>query len=255
MSERLRVMTYNVHGCVGVDRRLDPARIAAVIGRHAPDVVALQELDVGRARSRGADQPRDLAERLGYGVHYTSARDCESGTYGNAILTRHPFEVRSEGLLPVRRGEIRAVQWLRIQLPNETLDVLNTHLGLERRERDLQVATLLSADWLAHVARADALVICGDFNSGPRSAVYRRLTADHLDVQTISRRARGTWPSVFPLVRLDHILTSGRARPTACVVPNDALTRVASDHLPVVADLELAPRRAGNTDETHPDPP
>lgn len=254
MTDVLRVMTYNVHGCVGTDRRHDPARIAEVIATYAPDVVALQELDVGRARSHGLDQPRFLAERLGYGFHFTAARACESGTYGNAILTRHPFEVRSEGLLPVRRGEVRAVQWVRVRLRHETVDVINTHLGLDRRERELQVATLLSAEWLSHVERSDAVVICGDLNAGPGSPVYKRLTAEHHDVQAV-RRPSGTWPSFFPLLRLDHILTSARARPRSCTVPKNARTRVASDHLPIVADLELAPRADRRTDETLPRSP
>jgi endonuclease/exonuclease/phosphatase family metal-dependent hydrolase len=249
MRDVLRAMTYNVHGCVGTDGVLDPNRIARVIAMHSPDIVALQELDVGRRRSGAIDQPRYLAEALAYGYHFTAARNCEGGTYGNAVLTRHPFEVRSEGLLPVRTGEVRSVQWLRIETPIETIDVLNTHLGLDRRERDLQVATILSAEWLAHVERSDAVVVCGDFNAGPRSRVYRRLTEDLTDAQSARKKPTGTWPSRFPLVRLDHILSSGRAKATRCIVPRDALTRVASDHLPVVVDLELTPRPRESKDE------
>ena len=74
---------------------------------------------------RGVDQPRAIAARLGLRYWFTSARSCEGGSYGNAVLTRHPFAVRSEGLLPVRRGEVRSVQWLRITTPLGDIDLLN----------------------------------------------------------------------------------------------------------------------------------
>lgn len=246
----LRAMTYNVHGCVGTDGVLDEHRVARVIERYAPDVVALQELDVGRRRSLGRDQPRVLAERLGYGVHFTAARRCEGGTYGNAILTRFPFEVRSEGLLPVRRGEVRSVQWVRLATPATKVDVLNTHLGLDRRERELQVDTLVSAEWLAHVERAGAVIVCGDFNAGPRSRVYERLVRDLVDAQSSRRKPLATWPSRFPVVRLDHVLSTPSARARACFVPRDALVRAASDHLPIVVDFDIDVAVRPKQDET-----
>ena len=90
MTRVVRLMTYNVHGCVGVDKRLDVGRIAAVIAQNRPDIVALQELDVGRARSGRVDQAHEIAGRLGMRVHFNCAFRVEEEQYGDAILTPLP---------------------------------------------------------------------------------------------------------------------------------------------------------------------
>jgi len=109
-------MTYNVHSCVGTDGKLDPSRIAEVIARSSADIVALQELDVGQKRTDGLHQPEWLAERLSMFVHFTAARRCDEGHYGNAILSRHPLSVMSKGNLARRSGEQRAVQWVKVSI-------------------------------------------------------------------------------------------------------------------------------------------
>ena len=91
MTRPVRLMTYNVHGCVGVDRRLDVGRIAAVIAQNRPDIVALQELDVGRARSGRVDQAHEIAGRLGMRVQFNCAFRVEEEQYGDAILTPCPI--------------------------------------------------------------------------------------------------------------------------------------------------------------------
>jgi endonuclease/exonuclease/phosphatase family metal-dependent hydrolase len=83
-----RLLTYNVHRCVGVDRRLDVGRIAAVIAEHEPDVVCLQELDVGRARTGMVDQAGAIAERLAMSFHFHAAMKVETEQYGDAIRAR-----------------------------------------------------------------------------------------------------------------------------------------------------------------------
>jgi endonuclease/exonuclease/phosphatase family metal-dependent hydrolase len=240
-NARLRLMTYNVHGCVGTDRQLDPVRIAEVIRSEDVDVVALQELDVERPRSLCMNQPAVIAAQLGYRLHFTSARDCAPGNYGNAVLSRWPFELRSEGLLPWARGEQRAVQWVRVTGPGGEFDLLNTHLDLNRREREGQVEALLSAEWLAHEDGLDAVVVCGDLNAGPNSKVCRRLR-EHLSDTRVARGwlAGRTFPSALPLLRLDHVLVSARFRVHRFRVASTPLSRKASDHLPIVVDLELA---------------
>ena len=92
---RLRVMTYNTHGGIGSDGQCRPERIAQVIGRFSPDVVALQEIDVGCGRSGRLDQARNIADLTGMSAHFTGARDEGGGRYGNAILTHHPYELQA----------------------------------------------------------------------------------------------------------------------------------------------------------------
>lgn len=233
-----RVMTYNAHSCVGTDGKLSPARIAEVIARADPDVVALQELDAGQSRSASVHQPAWLAEQLGMFVHFTPARCCNEGHYGNALLTRHPFSVLSEGGLRRRRDEERAVQWLKIRIGGSEVSVMNTHLSVHFRDRLLQIEQLLGAEWLANAESHVPLVICGDLNSSRFSPVYRRLQKDLVDAQRANgRRALPTWPSRLPLFRIDHLFTSPSLRVIRCEVRRDSLSMVASDHLPLLAEL------------------
>jgi len=233
-----RVMTYNAHSCVGTDGKLEPERIAEVIARAEPDLVALQELDVGQRRTLGLHQPDWLAERLGMLVHFTPARSCNEGHYGNAMLSRHPFSVVSEGNLRRRRDEARAVQWLRVRIEGLELSVMNTHLSIHFRERLLQIEQLLGAEWIAKAERNVPLVICGDLNSSRFSPVYRGLSRDLVDAPRANgARAAATWPSRLPLFRIDHLFTSRSIRVVRCEVRRDALSMVASDHLPLLADL------------------
>jgi len=233
-----RVMTYNVHSCVGTDGKLDPSRIAEVIARSSADVVALQELDVGQARTQGLHQPEWLAEQLQMFVHFTAARRCDEGHYGNAILSRHPFTVMSEGGLRRRTGEERAVQWLKVSIGELELNVMNTHLSIHFRERLLQIEQLLSAEWIAKSETHLPLVVCGDLNSGRFSPVYRGLHKGLVDAQrAYGARAVATWPSRLPLFRIDHLFTSKSIAVRRCEVRRDRLSMVASDHLPLLAEL------------------
>ena len=233
-----RVMTYNVHSCVGTDGKLDPSRIAEVIARSSADIVALQELDVGQKRTDGLHQPEWLAERLSMFVHFTAARRCDEGHYGNAILSRHPLSVMSEGNLARRSGEQRAVQWVKVSIGELEINVMNTHLSVQFRERLLQIQQLLGAEWIAKSEGHLPLVVCGDLNSSRFSPVYRGLRRDLVDAQRANgARAVATWPSRRPLFRIDHLFTSRSIAVLRCEVPRDRLTMLASDHLPLLAEL------------------
>jgi endonuclease/exonuclease/phosphatase family metal-dependent hydrolase len=234
-------MTYNVHGCIGVDRRLDPERVASVIESMAPDVVALQELYVEHTRSGGLDQAAWLAARLGMTFVFGAARDEGGGRYGNAVLSRHELRlVRAETLpQPLPLLERRAALRVAIETPWGELDLVNTHLGLKPIERTLQVQSLIG-DWLAHVDSTSLSVLCGDFNATPLSAAYRAVTELLRDAQRASRFRKMTWPSFAPILRLDHVFVSHALDVRRCLVPSGRATRMASDHLPVVADVTPA---------------
>lgn len=244
MGEALRVMTYNVHGCVGTDRRRDLTRIARVIASCGADIVALQELDVERGRSAGIDQPRALADALHMHVDFSSSRECDGGHYGNAVLSRFPLERVRVACLPSLsdRHESRSMQWARVQAPGGTLNILNTHLGLDGRERMLQVEALLDRDVVAAACESGATVLCGDFNAPPRSEVYRRLSESLRDAQAAFAprlRPAGTFPSLLPWLRIDHVFVSPTVRVQRWHVFASWQARLASDHLPIVVDLDV----------------
>jgi len=246
-ERRLRVMSYNVHGCVGMDGRLAPERVARVIARQAPDVVALQELDVGRSRSGRRDQAAVIAALLEMDHRFHAAIHVEEEAYGNAILTRLPVLAHREGLLPVPRGgfgiEPRGVLWITLELDGMAVQVLNTHFGLSPAARRVQVAELLSDRWLAHPDCRGSTILCGDLNASPRSAPVQRLRESLVDVREImtSGGRRPTFPARFPMFAIDHVLTRDVHAVDCVTVPKSALERLASDHLPLIVDLRLEP--------------
>jgi endonuclease/exonuclease/phosphatase family metal-dependent hydrolase len=175
---------------------------------------------------------------------FCSARECDGGHYGNAVLSRHALEVVAMACLPQRakRREQRAVQWVLVHAPGLSLNVLNTHLGLDGRERLLHAATILGREWV-HEARAlGPTVLCGDFNAGPRSAVYRQLTSELRDAQRLAPRGEPnrTFPSLLPLLRIDHVLVSPELSVQRCHVATGLRAKLASDHLPLIVELALA---------------
>lgn len=233
-------MTYNVHSFVGADGSYAPERVARVIEACQADLVALQEVDSGRSTDR-VPPWFWLAERLGMTCHFTLTRNSGHGHFGNALLSRHQFELMAEGPLPRRRDEARGVQWFKVATADWELHLMNTHFSVRLRERSLQLHSLMGAEWFVRAGLDLPLVICGDLNSSPWSLVYRRL-ADHLsDVQRWGGgRGRATWPSRLPMFRIDHMFVSKQVRVAAAEVPRNALTRSASDHLPLYADLAFS---------------
>lgn len=234
---RLRVLTYNIHGGLGTDRRLDLARIASVIAAGDPDIVALQEVDARRERSGGIDQAAWLGDQLRMEVRFGPTIERGPEAYGIATLTRLPIlETRKVGL-PWResnpRSEPRCALLTRLAwpVPQRSLDMVNTHLSVRFGERTGQVAKLVE-DLMTDEIDAP-IIVAGDFNCTPWSRPYRALRG-RLQCAASPR----SWPASLPVVPLDHILFSGPLRVVRSGVVRAAGTRTASDHAPVLAELE-----------------
>lgn len=243
-SETFRIMSYNVHSCVGMDGRLMPERIARVIAQYDPDIVALQELDVFRARTGMVDQAETIATLLRMTHHFHPALRLEEERYGDAILSRFPLQlVQAAGLPSVPGREPRGALWVRVEVGGVILQMLNTHLGLSHRERLMQVDALLGPEWLGDEDCVPPAVLCGDFNALPRSQVWKKLTARMRDAQLeLDRhRPRATWFGRMPLGRIDHVFISPGLEVVSIEVPRNRLAQVASDHLPVIVELRIVP--------------
>lgn len=242
-----RVVTYNTHGCAGTDGRVSPRRIARILAEQAPDIVALQEMDLGRRRSRAEDQATMIAHELGLHVVFCPTVTHGGEHYGHALLSRWPIQVAKRSLLPADRRswwkEPRAALWARVGIGSRIVNVVTTHLGLGANERWMQVQALLGPEWIGGMPKDEAVVICGDFNFMPGSRPYRLLAQRLRDVQSAhtGNRPLRTFTSLRPFTRLDHIFVSEHLSPTRVVVPRNHLTRFASDHLPLVTDLQLHP--------------
>lgn len=242
---QFRILSYNVHSCIGTDKRHSPERVANVIASLKPDIVALQEIDVGRARTGGVDQAHMLASQLGMHAFFNASTRVGPERYGDAILTALPIEIRRTGQLPGFHDrmhvEPRGALWASIEVGGYKVQVVNTHLGVWPHEQMLQLSALLGPEWLGHPDCQDPVVFVGDFNAPPGLAPYRHLAERFTDVQKEwgRRKAKPTFPGRMPTLRLDHIWLRGRAEIRNVEVVRTPLARVASDHLPLVVDLDI----------------
>lgn len=241
---QVRVMTYNVHACVGMDHRLDARRIARVIAQSHADVVALQELDVCRARSGFRDQAEEIARLLEMECHFHPAWQLEEERYGDAILSRVPMQLVRKGPLPSKsqNHEPRGAIWVELELEHDRkVQVLNTHLSIYPGERNMQAAEFAKT-WVRAAQERGTTIVCGDFNAQPSSPAYRSLAKLARDVQSYGARHKPapTFFSPRPLARIDHIFVSEDVTVERARVLDSRLARIASDHVPLLADLVVA---------------
>lgn len=232
----LRIASYNVHACVGRDGRRDAARVAAVVRELDADVIALQEVLSDEA-AEGPDQFGYLAGAVGLDAIEGPTLHAEGARYGNAILARLPLLDVARLDLSVSRRESRGAVAVDLAHGGLRLRVVATHLGLVRSERRRQVALLL--DWLDALPSPEppALwALAGDMNEWiPRAWTLRRLDGRFGRAPTVR-----SFPAARPLLRLDRIWVAPLGALRRLEAHRSARARVASDHLPVVADVELA---------------
>ncbi len=232
----LRIASYNVHECRGVDLRTDPGRIAEVIRSLDADIVSLQEVLSG-PDGAAASQLRYLAERTGMHVAVAgpTMRKAHS-PYGNALLSRFPITRVRLHDITLGRFEPRGIIDADIRVADRTVRVVSTHFGLRPMERKRQAERLLQ---ILPEHPADPLIVMGDMNGWvPGSPVMRRLQ-DRLGEPAVVR----TFPAPFPILPLDRIWVMGYRFDVEA--PPSRLARISSDHLPLVATVYLredAPR-------------
>jgi endonuclease/exonuclease/phosphatase family metal-dependent hydrolase len=244
---RLRIVTYNVHKCIGgLDRRYDPTRIVATVSHYQPDVVLLQEVDALAARSNNDRQVDLLGQHLGFRhrAYFGNVQLRGGGEYGNAILSRFPIlDARNIDLTvppKKRRGAIHAK--LRVRLPSghlRTVHVYALHLGLSGIERKIQLRRFLASAPFAALDPRTPIVLGGDFND-VWGTLGRKLLAP-VGFRGTSATAP-TFPAYAPVRALDAIYVRGGVRLVHADRSRLAVARYASDHLPLLAEVELHPR-------------
>jgi endonuclease/exonuclease/phosphatase family metal-dependent hydrolase len=232
----LRIATYNIHGCRGIDRRTRPERIARVLREVSADIVALQEV-VGPGL-HGGGHLEELGASLGMGSVMAPARQVRGHQFGNAVLSRFPMEHHAQHDLSWRNCWERNMQRVDINVSGRILHVYNVHLGtaiLERRHQARRVATIVSD---RHVAGPK--IVLGDFNEWTRGLTTMLLSAK---LKSVNLRdylpRRRTYPGLFPLLHLDHIYYAGELDIVGVELFRTRLSLVASDHLPLVADVRI----------------
>ena len=244
----MRLVSWNIHGGIGTDGRRDLGRIAALLEDFRCDVAALQEVGDPHRESREhevADHAAWLGRRLRWFVAYGPNLVQAGRPYGNAILSRFPISHAHNYDLSVPHREPRGCLRADLSLPGgASLHLFDLHLGLSGGERRRQAAMLLSADLLRDTALTAPMVVCGDFNMwSPVPGPILRLLRNALrDAAQEARARRATWPSSWPVLRLDRAYVDDGVRVLGCGVVNDPRTRAASDHLPLWVEIE--PRHA-----------
>ena len=219
-----------------MDRRRRPDRVAAVLREIDADIVSLQEV-VG-AGSSGVSHIEEIGTALGMGWVMASARNLRGHQFGNAILSRFPILHHVEHDLSWETCERRCLQRADIDVNGHTLHIYNVHLGtaiLERRHQAERLATIVSD---RHVGRAK--LVLGDFNEWMRGLTTALLSSrlKSVDLGNYLRRRR-TYPGFLPLLHLDHIYYAGRVEIIGIKLPRTRLSLVTSDHLPLVADVQV----------------
>lgn len=228
---QLTFASYNIHKAVGLDRRRDPERIMTVINELDADVVALQEADL-RFGSRAAVLPREVLDEHHWQVAPLSLRPGGMGWHGNALLVRRGITILDAESIALPSLEPRGAMRAHLELEGVEFSVAAMHLDLSGLIRRRQVATVCGA--MENTDRASVLL--GDLNEWSAGAGALRAFGDDWTVLTPGR----SFPSRRPLAALDRIVHSAHWEAGDCHVHHSALAAVASDHLPVRAQLTFS---------------
>ncbi len=231
----LRVATYNVHKCRGLDGRVSAARIASVLRDLNADVIALQEvLSV---------QGEAISDTLGMHCALGANRLHNGFAYGNALLSRWPIRSTHNYNLSVRGREERGC--LRADIPvngGTVLRIFNVHLGTSLLERREQGRRLLAPELLADAEPPAARIVMGDFNEWTTGLATRLLRShfESADIRLHLRRSQ-TYPGLLPFLHLDHIYYDPVLRLKKLFLQRTAKSLVASDHLPLAGEFDWTP--------------
>lgn len=234
----LRVVTYNIHRCRGMDRRVVPARAAAVLSSLDADIVGLQEVVGPAPHHVGHVAPIEAA--LGLDAAFATARQLRGHAFGNLVLSRFRVVHSEQFDLTWAAREPRILQRVILDVVGRKVQFLNVHLGTSLRERRVQ-ATLLS-DYIRQCQPTELpTVVVGDFNEwrpGPVGAALRQWFRDA--EESAGGRARRSYPGVLPVVHLDHVYHSPHFAARRVALVRTRATLIASDHLPLMVDLVLS---------------
>jgi endonuclease/exonuclease/phosphatase family metal-dependent hydrolase len=239
ITRQLKLLTYNIHSGIGRDGQCDLSRIQRILDEERAAIAALQEIE----RAPGADQVDQLSMGLPATASFCATRPAGEGSFGLAVLS--PLRVLNSETYDLSYGLAREPRYcLRTDLevaPGAVLHVFNCHLGLAARERRFQRERMLSDAVLLSQDLRHPVVLMGDFNDSPVSVVHASLRRHFQD----AFRATGKrWGPTFRVgiipLRLDCIYVNRAIRVLSCFVRKDPLARAASDHLPVVATVEIS---------------
>jgi endonuclease/exonuclease/phosphatase family metal-dependent hydrolase len=244
---RFTLLTYNIHKCIGgVDRRYDPGRIIDVIDYYRPGIVLLQEVDQHAKRSNGDRQVDVLGDLLGFRhrTYFPNVRVRGGGEYGNAILSHFPLTETSNIDVSIPMKKRRSILHARYRFRvngsggnhSRTVHIYNLHLGLSGMERKAQLRKFLGSHPFVGLHHRSPIIVAGDFND-----VWGTLGKKFL----VPAGFRGfnhplrTFPAYAPVRALDSLFVKGDIQILGVHRPRLKTAKRASDHLPLIAELEI----------------
>lgn len=236
-KKTLRIMTYNIHVGVGMDKKLDLKRIADVINRENPDLVGLQEVDRGVKRTEEKDEIAELAKLTRMDFSFAHNLDYQGGQYGVAILSRHLIQKADHQKYENKREtERRGMLRVEVEIDGKKLNFVTTHLDYQFED-----GRLFETEQLLRLLEgiAGPLIIAGDFNDEPKGSAYKLMLTRFEDTW-IRSKAKGeglTFPANQPVKRIDYIFA--RATDRIRVKKVWVIDSLASDHLPLMAEVEI----------------
>jgi endonuclease/exonuclease/phosphatase family metal-dependent hydrolase len=238
---RLRVLTYNIHHGEGTDQKLDLPRIAKIITDSKADLVALQEVDNKTRRTNNVDQTAEFAKLTGLQGVFGKAMDYGGGEYGEAIFSRFPIVEHKTHALPFTQGrEPRAALEITIRPPNlPAITFVGTHLDHFKDETD-RLAQTKELNRLLVTKDAPVTILAGDLNARPESRPMQTILEHWND--TAANNQEPTIPSDKPRVKIDWILTL-KSQNWRVISSQVLEEKVASDHRPVLVELEWAGKK------------
>ena len=238
--QTIRIATYNIHKCVGIDRRYSPERIAGVIRELEADAIALQEVVCHSDRGFRDHQAEFLAEELGMHFCIGENRKHYGADYGNVILSRYPIASYQNHDISVTRREPRGCLRAEIEMtPEKNFYFVNLHLGTSFFERRLQVRKLLAEHVLDDPQIKGSRIIAGDFNEWISGLTTRLFKSKFQSVDPkLHFGTMRTFPGIAPILHLDHVYFDETFTLRSASLHKSRRALVASDHLPIVAEFE-----------------
>ncbi len=245
---KFRVLSYNIHKAIGVDRKFDPSRVVEILRHHDADVALLQEVDRAVPRSGHVDLASYLARELQYRYRAVGMNVfLKKGKYGNATLSRFHIGRQRNIDLTIGKRKRRGAQHTRLDLfsgaRHVCIDVFNVHLSLLASLRRRQVQVLLATNDMSELPYNAPCIVAGDMNDWPGQLGKQLFKPAGFECATErrpgSRWSIKTYPSFAPTGGLDKIFYRGAIELDHVHRSRLNVARVASDHLPVIADFVI----------------
>lgn len=243
---KIKMVTYNIHRAIGLDRRFKPDRIIDILNDINADIVLLQEVDEGVPRSRELNLAKEISEACDY-PHYALGHNVslKKGYYGNATLSRFPILKERNIDLTIEQKKRRGSQHTTLSIKKMTkdviLDVFNLHLGLSAKERQKQAGLLFRSKEFKDLHAKMPCIIAGDFNDW--RSLLRALFIEGMGFNCATDKkgfkALKTFPSFAPRGGLDRVYFKGRLKFSKVCRYKKQTAKIASDHLPVVVEFEI----------------